>query len=48
MPFARDHVSIVKPADERDDLYGWLKARLVGYVRRRGPVTWDGAQLLES
>jgi pimeloyl-ACP methyl ester carboxylesterase len=42
MPFARDHVSLVKPPNDQDDVYTWAKRRLLGRVRRPGPVSWNG------
>jgi pimeloyl-ACP methyl ester carboxylesterase len=42
MPFPRDHVSLVKPSSDQDDVYTWAKRRLLGNVRRPGPVSWSG------
>lgn len=42
MPFPRDHITLVKPANDQDDVYTWAKRRLLGSVRRPGPVSWSG------
>jgi pimeloyl-ACP methyl ester carboxylesterase len=46
-PFERNHFTIVKPDDDKDDpTYTWTRVRLLGANRRIGQVMWNGGENL--
>jgi pimeloyl-ACP methyl ester carboxylesterase len=44
--FPRDHSEIVKPENYADDMYLWVRARLLGINKIVGSVTWEGSETI--